>query len=129
MGAFFPVPADPYFTSTGAFRVMGFPGTVGTPAPSPRDWAPSLTARPAGSVDTAQGSAVAPDVRFPTIYITRPVPQTLPHIIRNEMPIPATRIERLAKQAVQPPPRLGGRKVMRWPYAFQRWPILGGGTQ
>ena len=73
---------------------------------------------------------VAPDVIFPAIYIASARnmgPSNFVGMARRrfaELPVPAIDPNRLATVAQQVP-KIGGRRTMAWPRAFQRFPLLG----
>lgn len=126
-GAFSPtMPMNPFASSHGLIHVEGASGTLNVPAPKP-DYLPPLSAD-----RRTQSSYVAPDVIRPSIYITRPVfngiGHTLPNRIPNILPIPALTAPgaygrvtaRQPRQALRPR-KIGGRRAMLWPRAFQRF--------
>jgi hypothetical protein len=134
-GAFTPLPfLNPEASSHGLVRLEGSPGTLPVPSPAPqRDWAPSLTRT--GGVNSAQGSMVSPDVILPSIYFPYadnmgPEAGSGIGMTRRrycELPVPAENPRRLPKPTMRSP-QMGGRSVMAWPRAFQRWPLKTPGT-
>lgn len=121
-----PQPArNPVASSYGLIEVEGAPGTdvVRSPRPSA---IPALT-RP-GGVDSAQGSAVAPDVILPAIYVAfadnmGPAADTGLGMARrrlNELPVRAVDPGRLPVPVWQKFP--AGARPLPWPRAFIRWP-------
>lgn len=125
VGAFSPLPAvNPVASSYGLVHVFGAPGTLPVPAPYP-----AATPDPSNDPKTVS-SACSPDVMTPAIYIasTRNMQPPVPTRIHNDMPVPAIGWQRVPKQALKAPPRLGGRGVIPWPRSFQRWPSLTGTT-
>lgn len=123
-GAFCPLPAQtPMASSHGLVKVVGAPGTMPIPAPSPtRIWAPPISA----SLLT-QSSNVSLDIRTPDIYVTFAdnMHGPLPTRVRNNIPVPATTAIYTARNA-QIGRKMGTRVAMPWPRAFQRWPTSGG---
>lgn len=125
LGAFTPIPTTtPAASSQGLVGVLGCPGTQ--PVDSPRPEAvPSLTVQ--GGKNSAQSSAVSPDVIFPSIYVASVAnmgPSSWVGMWRRrftELPMPARNPGRIPVVAFQAP-RVGGRNSMAWPRAFQRFP-------
>lgn len=127
LGAFTPIPTtSPAASSQGLLRVTGAPGTDAVPAPDPAAL-PSLTAR--GGVNSAQGSAVTPDVIFPSIYVASADNLGPEHdagigMWRRrfcELPMPALNPGRVPVVAMGSP-KVAGRAAIAWPRAFQRFP-------
>ena len=127
-GAFMPTPGrNPVASSYGLVHVMGAPGTK--PVPSPRPAAtPSNTARPQGTVNSAAGSDVSPDVIFPAIYIpltdnmgpAADIGLGMARRRLNELPIRAVDPLRKPVPVFQKYP--AGGKQLPQPRAFVRWP-------
>lgn len=127
-GAFMPLPArNPVASSYGLVHIKGSPGTE--PVPSPRPAAtPSQTARPQGTVNSAAGSDVSPDVIFPAIYIALadnmgPAADTGIGMARrrlNELPIRAVDPGRRPVPVWMKFP--AGGKQLPQPRGFVRWP-------
>lgn len=127
LGAFTPIPTtSPAASSGGLQRVIGAPGNVAVEAPDPAAL-PSLTVR--GGVNSAQGSAVSPDVIFPSIYVASadnmgPEADAGIGMWRRrfcELPMPAINPGRVPVVAMQAP-KVAGRSAIAWPRAFQRFP-------
>lgn len=125
-GAFMPSPArNPVASSYGLVRIDGAPGTEPVPSPRPAS-VPSLTR--SGGRDAAQGSAVAPDVILPAIYIPSadnmgPAADTGLGMARRrlcELPVRAIDPGRLPVPVWQQFP--AGARPLPWPRAFIRWP-------
>jgi hypothetical protein len=125
-GAFMPSPArNPVASSYGLVQVEGAPGTDVVPSPRPAAL-PALTRR--AGVDSAQGSAVAPDVILPAIYVAfadnmGPECDTGIGMARrrlNELPVRAIDPGRLPVPVWQQYP--AGARPLPWPRAFIRWP-------
>lgn len=127
LGAFTPLPTtSPAASSQGLLRVTGAPGNEPVDAPDPAAL-PSLTAQ--GGVNSAQGSAVSPDVIFPAIYVAfvdnlGPEADAGIGMWRRrfcELPMPAVNPGRIPVVAFQAP-KVAGRSAIAWPRAFQRFP-------
>lgn len=131
-GAFMPAPpgvvVKAEVSSWGLVHVSGAPGTLPVPAPrnpiaqvcNPVDYAPET-----------QTTNVVPDAWLPAIYVPSmrnmgPQQGCLGIRVRHheDMPIPATNIQRYALPAFRPATKLGGRRVTPNPRAFQRWPSV-----
>lgn len=106
--------------------VTGAPGTV--PVPSPR---------PAGMVDSQLGgpynqpSSVAPNVFYPSIYVTRPTSlMRFPGQLwcDNVVPVPAGRHSGVPGQT-QRKTRVGGRTATAAFRPFTQWPTYAGVRQ
>lgn len=127
LGAFTPLPStNPIASSWGLVKVVGNPGTLPIPAPSPtRLWAPPISADP-----KTQSSNVSPDVRLPDIYIpyadNMGPSQHFGMAARRQTPIPVPALSWInnAIQAMSGN-KIGGRIAAAWPRAFQRWPTVG----
>lgn len=125
-GAFCPTTfPNPIASSWGLTSLTGSPGTTPTPVPAPtRVWAPPISA-----IAETQPSNVSPDIILPDKYIPyarNGICHTLPNRIRNNVPVPATGWIAV----VQPgmgfrTGKIGGRKALNWPRAFQRWNTQG----
>lgn len=127
-GAFMPQPArNPVASSYGLVIIDGAPGTVAVSSPRPPA-TPSQTARPQGSVNSAAGSDVSPDVILPAIYIPRaanmgPSADTGIGMARRrlcELPVRAVDPGRQPVPVWQKFP-IGGKQLPQ-PRAFIRWP-------
>lgn len=132
VGAFMPIPAaGPVASSYGLVGIAGAPGDVAVPTGDPLDGLPSLTA--SGGVNSAQSSAVSPDVFFPSVYIPSarymgPEADAGLGMTRRrfaELPVPAVDPTRIPTNAAAQPGRLGGRSQVGWPRSFQRFPNRG----
>lgn len=118
VGAFAPtMGVDPVASSYGLVEVAGAPGNMPVFSPQPG-------AVPVCSANQLTSpSNVAPDLILPAVYVTTPANMhgPVPHRPVNLMPAPAIDYRRVPRNALRPPPRLGGRKVIPWPRSFQRW--------
>lgn len=129
-GAFMPsMTTNPTASSHGLVRIDGFPGTTPVQSPHP---ASTRGGAPNGAVATGtQGSANAPDLIFPAIYIPRaknmgPAQDELRVRSDNVLPVPAIDPGR-TPAAVFRPARVGGRRQIPWPATATTWPSVGGG--
>lgn len=118
VGAFAPTQSlNPSASSYGLVHVAGAPGSLAVAVEPP-------SALPVVSVNPKTApSNCAPNVIFPSVYVASVAnmgPQ-VPIRPANVMPAPATDFVRVARTDLRPPPRLGGRRVIPWPRAFQRW--------
>lgn len=126
LGAFTPIfRTNPTASSWGLVHVTGSPGVVPVPVSKPQDsWAPVPSTTP-----LMQPSNVVPSVILPSIYIAHVGdlhnevigPRTLEARRHTPLPIPAQNWIRRTGQAMTAT-RIGGRRAMRWPRAFQRFP-------
>lgn len=125
-GAFSPtMPMPPIASSHGLICVVGSPGTMAFSAPKPGVHSISPDPR-------TQGSWNVPDVIRPAVYYTRPqvnnIGHTMPNRIPNLLPVPALtaprafgRIAARQPQVAMRPAKIGGRRSIPWPRAFQRF--------
>lgn len=127
-GAFMPSPArNPVASSYGLVIIDGAPGTMSVPSPRPPA-TPSQTARPQGTVNSAAGSDVSPDVFFPAIYIPRA--QNMGPTDDVGLGMARRRLCELPLRAIDPGRRPvpvfqqfpAGARPLPWPRAFIRWP-------
>lgn len=117
-GALMPVPAiDPKASTGGLVRVYGAPGTMPVAAPKP------CAIPPISATRATQPSYVAPDVMFPSKYVTTPENMHPPvGLLRtNEMPVPA-RTPYALPGIAQRMRRVGGQSQIMQPLAVQNWP-------
>ena len=128
-GAFVPIPAAGRLASSwGVIEVTGFPGTLATPAPATHVTASGTNQPPP---NTARGSDVSPDVRFSSIYIAHvenlgpggeAIGLGMTRRRLAELPMPAANPLRLPDMSgTYQAGKLGGRRAMIWPRAFQRF--------
>ena len=127
-GAFCPIPArNPVASSYGLVHVYGCPGTTPVSSPDP-EAVPSLTARPIGDVNSAQGSAVTPDFILPAIYIASA--DNMGPEMDVGIGMARRRLNELPMRAIDPGRRPvpvamqfpAGANQLAWPRAFVRWP-------
>ena len=132
VGAFMPLPTlGPAASSYGLVKRTGAPGN--NPVPSPRPgFLPSLTKQ--GGVNSAQpGLAGSPDVFLPSVYVAYAdnmgpsADAGLGMAARraNFIPMPTSTANRLPNLTGVHQSRLGGRRQIGWPRAFQRFPFVG----
>lgn len=109
----------------GMVRISGHPGDLAVPAERPQLPTTGQLVR------SAQPSSNSPDVIFPSQYYTRigdfrPANNTVRVTSTNEVPIPARRMNLVAKVA-QRSPRVGGQRQVSWPPAPQVWQSITAG--
>lgn len=121
-------------SSWGLVHTVGSPGTLQIPSPKPQSIPPGPLNR------QAQPSYNSPDIFLPSIYVTAPTPQLVPHTIDNEIPVPAISSSQpyapYSATAVTKTPanpsvaqrawHIGGRRVTAWPRVSPVWPVFGG---
>lgn len=124
-GAFTPtMPRNPIASSWGEVKLSGAPGTM----PIPRPKAAAIP--PISAIRETQSTYDAPDVGLPDIYTpyaTNMGPaEHFGMAARRQTPIPVPAVSWInsAMSAMQGN-KIGGRSVLAWPRAFQRWPTLG----
>lgn len=123
-GAYLPTAAiNPVASSYGLVHVYGAPGTLPVPVSKPESvWAP-----PTSADKMTQPSWCAPDVILPSIYIASAEnmgpSQHFGMAMRRHtpLPVPAVTWISLAKRAMVMR-KVGGRRSIPWPRAFQRFP-------
>ena len=114
-------PVTPKATTNRQVRVVGQPGTLGIPVDKPNSLPPVSQTR------ATQGSWQAPDVIFPSLYVTTPDNMHAPvSLFRdNQMPVPAIgafgRVGRIASPAFKRR-GIGGQTQIDWPAVVQRFP-------
>lgn len=125
LGAFTPTMArNPIASSFGEVHRYGAPGTM----PISRPKAAAIP--PISAIRETQTTYVAPDVGLPDIYIAYAdnmgPAQHFGMAARRQTPIPVPAVSWLnAAITAMKGNKIGGRAVMAWPRAFQRWPTIG----
>lgn len=112
-------------TQWGMVPITGHPGDMAVPSERPQLPTTGTLTR------QAQPSSNSPDVFYPSIYYTRvanfhPANNTVRVISTNEVPVPARRMNLVARIA-QRAPRVGGQRQVTWPPAPQAWQTISPG--